>query len=250
MRALIRFVLLTALRDRLFSGLAVLVALVFGISLFLGNAAMIEQSQSGMVYAGGATRIILILGLAIFMSFQTQRLFDSREIEAALSRTLSRGHFVLAYWLGYAGVAFVMVAIVSIALFYLYGASGPVALWCISLFLECLVILAFVLFAGLTLERATTTVFVTLGFYAFCRLIGFFLGIRDATPDIGVNRIVNPMLDVLGYVIPRLDLMTQTSWLVYGTQSIEQIPYALVQAVVFVGVALMAATFDLTRKQF
>ncbi|MBL8631146.1 MAG: hypothetical protein JNM81_16045 [Rhodospirillaceae bacterium] len=250
MRALIRFVLLTAFRDRLFSGLATLVILAFALSLFLGNAALIEQSEAGMVYAAGSTRVILILGLAIFVSFQTQRLFDSREIEAVLSRTLSRGRFVFAYWLGYVLVALGMVAIVLIALLFLYGFSGALVVWCASLFLECTVILAFVLFAGLTLERATTTIFVTLAFYAFCRLIGFFLGIRDATPDIGANRIVNPMLDALGNIIPRLDLMTQSSWLIYGMQSFDQLPYVLGQAILFVIVALAAASFDLMRKQF
>ncbi|MBL8642489.1 MAG: hypothetical protein JNK21_01040 [Rhodospirillaceae bacterium] len=250
MKAVIRLVFLTALRDRLFSGLAGLAALVFGISLFLGNAALIEQSESGMVYAAGTTRVVLILGLAIFMAFQTQKLFESREIEAILSRSLSRNRFVIAYWLGFAVAACLLVLLISIALFALYGASAATLAWSLSLLLEAFVILAFVLFTALTLERATTTIFVTLSFYALCRLIGFFLGIRDATPDIGANRIVNPMLDALGMIVPRLDLMAQTSWLVYGFKAVEQISFVLTQSLVFIALALTAAAFDLQKKQF
>ena len=250
MRAVIRLVFLTALRDRLFSGLAGLVLLVFGISLFLGNAAIVETSEAGLVYASGTMRVVLILGLAIFVAFQTQRLFESREIEAILSRALSRPKFILSYWLGFVGASLVLIIPLLGLLFYLYGISVAITLWSISLFLECLVVLSFAQFAALTLERATTTIFTTFAFYAFTRLIGFFLGIRDATPDIGTNRIVNPMLDGLGLIIPRLDLMTQTRWLVYGFDAVEQAPFVMLQAVVFIVVALAAAAVDLQRKEF
>jgi hypothetical protein len=250
MRAIIRLVFLTALRDRLFSGLFGLVFLVFGISLFLGNAAVLEQREMGMVYAAGTLRFVFVLGLAVFISFLTQRLYESREIEGILSRALPRSIFVFAYWVGFSLSAAILIVPVALILFYLYGFHIHTILWCISLLLECLVVLAFALFAALTIERATTTIFVTLAFYGFTRLIGFFLGIREATPDLGVNRYVNPMLDALGLIIPRLDLMTQSNWLVYGFDDSRFIPLVLTQAAVFIALALCAAAFDLGRKEF
>jgi len=250
MRAVIRLIVLTAFRDRLFSGLVGLIVLTFGLSVFLGTTALVEQRETGMVYAAGISRFVLVLGLAVFIAFQTQRLFDAREIEAILSRSLSRTAFVFAYWAGFAVAAFVLVIPIAVILFYLYGFSSATVIWSLSLYLECLVILAFAQFAALTLERATTTIFVTAAFYAFARLIGFLLGIRNATPDIGVNRIVNPLIDGLGLVIPRIDLMAQTHWLVYGFEATEYVPLILFQSVVFIALALSAAAFDLHRKQF
>jgi hypothetical protein len=113
-----------------------------------------------------------------------------------------------------------------------------------------LVVLGFTLFAALSLERATTTIFVTGAFYVLTRLMGFFLGIRDATPDSGANRFVNPMLDALALVVPRVDLMTQSRWLVYGLDASPLSFMALTQAVAFIALALAAAAFDLRRKQF
>lgn len=250
MRAVIKLVLLTALRDRLFTSIAVLVALIFGVSLFLGNAALVETSEAGIVYAGGATRFALVLGLAVFVAFQVQRLFEAREIEAILSRSISRTYFVIAFWAAFAAAAALLVFCVSVALFSLYGFSIQTATWCVSLLLECFVVLAFTIFAALTFERATTTIFIAAGFYAFARLIGFFLGIRDATPDLGANRVVNPMIDALGFVIPRLDLMTQTEWLVYGFNAMHSVPMVLAQSVIFIALALACAAFDLEKKQF
>ena len=250
MRAVVRFVFLNALRDRLFSGLIGMILLTFAVSLFLGSAAVIEQSEAGRVYAAGTTRFVLILGMAIFIAFQTQRLFESREIEAMLSRALSRTTFVVAYWLGYAFVAVALVVLIFLLLFALYKQPSVTAIWSLSLLLECLAVMAFTQLAALTLERATTTIFVTVAFYAFTRLLGFFLGIRYATPDTGANSIVNPMLDGLGLLLPRLDLMTQTEWLVYGFDVMQYVPIVLGQVICFIALALVASAFDLNRKQF
>jgi len=250
MKAIVRFVLLTALRDRLFSGIAGLIALTFGIALFLGNAAIAEQGETGLVYAAGSLRFVLILGLTIFIAFQTQRLYEAREIETILSRAVSRPLFVLSYWVGFSGIALALVIPIAATLFYVYGISSVTLIWLASLLLECLIVLAFAQFAALTLERATTTIFVTLSFYAFTRLIGFFLGIRDTTPDIGANRALNVMIDALGLVIPRLDLMTQTNWLVYGFDPAANVTLVLLQAILFICFALIASAFDLRQKQF
>jgi hypothetical protein len=250
MRAIIRFVFLTALRDRLFSGLAGMVLAIFAVSLFLGNAALTEQAQAGLVYAAGTARVIVILGLAVFIAFQTQRLFESREIEAILSRSISRGAFVVSYWLGFAAISVLLVAALAVVLTLIYGVHSAILLWCVSLLIECLLVLSFTQFTALTLERATTTIFVTFSFYGLTRLIGFFLGIRDATPSIGANRFVNPMIDGLAYVLPRVDLMTQTKWLVYGFDATDFVPLVLGQAAIFIALILSASAFDLRQKQF
>jgi hypothetical protein len=51
-------------------------------------------------------------------------------------------------------------------------------------------------------------------------------------------------------IIPRLDLMTQTSWILYGTNNGNEYIFILEQAFVFLFMVLLAALIDLRRRQF
>jgi hypothetical protein len=245
----IRLVLITALRDRLFVSLLALEAAVLAAAMFLGDALIVESRASAMVFAAGAARVSVVLGLTIFVAFHIERLQESREIEAILSRTISRGGFIFAYWTGLLIVACVFVAPVAafIAVFHISGEGA--LLWVTSLVLECSVVLAFALFAGIILERAIPAFFATLGFYALARLVSFLTGIATNGVQNGIHRVSNPAFDAIAMVIPRLDLFCQTSWLVYGPgdRSFAWVP---LQAVIYVPLLLLMATVDLKRKDF
>ncbi len=250
MIATLRFVLLTAVRDRLFAGLFTMVAAGFAMAIYLGDAALVEKGQTTVVYAGGASRTLLILGLIVFQAFHIQRLYETREIEAILSRAISRDQFILAYWAGFALVA-VLLAVPIIALVFLFQWSGEGAVWwAISLILECFIVVAFAIFAGVTLERAVPAVFATVGFYVLSRLMSFFLSISESTPREGINVITVPLSDFVSLLLPRLDLFAQTRWLVYGPGAQESLLILAGQAALYVPLLLFAATFDLRRKAF
>jgi hypothetical protein len=248
-RATVRLVMLTALRDRLFVALFGLLALTTALSVFLGGAAINEQLEMSVVFAAGAGRIVLILGLSIFAAFHIQALFETREVEAILSRALSRAEFVFAYWLGLALVALLPAAVFGAAVAFVSGMTQGVLLWGMALALECVIVLGVVLFAGLMLQRATTTVLFTMGFYALARLMGFFLGIRAVADDTPLNAVVNRGLSFVLVFIPRLDLFTQSRWLVYGA-SFAEMQFVALQSILFLALVLLAAMFDLSRKQF
>ncbi|MEQ9109211.1 MAG: hypothetical protein RIF37_07825 [Rhodospirillaceae bacterium] len=250
MIATLRFVLLTALRDRLFAGLFALVAVGFAMAIYLGDAALVEKGQTTVVYAGGAARTILILGLIIFQAFHIQRLYETREIEAVLSRAISREAFIVAYWAGFALVA-VLLAAPIIALVFLFQSSLEGAVWwALSLVLEAFIVIAFAMFAGITLEKAVPAVFATLGFYGLSRLMSFFMSISEGTTLDGINVITVPLSELVALLVPRLDLFAQTRWLVYGPGDIDSLVILIGQTVLYVGLLLFAAMFDLRRKRF
>src|SRR5581483_5864200 len=97
MKPTIRFVVLTALRDRLFVSLLGLLALVFCVSLYLGGGAVFEKNQMAITFAAGGARAALMLGLTVFVAFHVERIYDTREIEAILARSISRERFVVSY---------------------------------------------------------------------------------------------------------------------------------------------------------
>jgi hypothetical protein len=249
MRATVRLVMLTAVRDRLFFALFGLLVLTTTLSVFLGGASISEQREMALIFAAGSGRLILVLGLSIFAAFHIQALFETREVEAILARAISRAQFVFAYWLGLALVALVPAGVFGFVVALSAGLTPGAFLWAASLALECIIILGVVLFAGLMLQRATSTVLFTLGFYVLARLMGFFLGIRAVTDDTTSNMIAKQLLSVVLLVVPRLDLFSQSRWLVYGA-SMDDVRFMGLQSVLFLVLVLLAAMVDLRRKQF
>jgi hypothetical protein len=58
------------------------------------------------------------------------------------------------------------------------------------------------------------------------------------------------LLQVISSVMPRLDLMAQTSWLVYDGTVPEHLVPILVQGTVFLVLVVLASLIDLVRRQF
>ena len=250
MQPTIHFVIVTALRDRLFVSLLSLLAVVFAVSLYVGDGAVFEKGEMAIAFAGGAGRAALVLGLTIFVSFHVERIYDTREIEAILARNISRASFVISYWLGLVVVA-VLLALPVIVFVGIFQLSFTGALWwCASLILESCIMLAFVLFSAVTLERAIPTIFTTLGFYGLSRLVSFVLGIATHGDQSGFNAVTNPLFEFIALFIPRLDLFCQTRWLVYGPEPSENFMLIPIQAAIFVPFLLAMTIFDLRRKQF
>ena len=94
------------------------------------------------------------------------------------------------------------------------------------------------------------TIFVTVGFYALARLIGFFVGITHGIVKSDVNQVADPIMEYLSYLVPRLDLVGQTRWLVYGPDSLNIGGVIAAQLAVYVALLLAAAMFDLRKKHF
>lgn len=250
MQATVRLVLLTAARDRLFTGLFVLLAITAALSLFLGGTAINEQLQTSLVVAAGTGRMILVLGLTIFTAFHVQALFELREVEAILARSISRAQFVLAYWVGLASLALIVAGTFSAAVAFAAGNHAGAILWGATLIAECVIVVGVALFSGLMLERATSTVLFTLGFYALSRLMGFLAGISDTASDLSPLTVaVKYTLDLVLLFVPRLDLFAQSRWLLYKATQAELV-FAGAQSALFLVLVLGAAAFDLRRKQF
>lgn len=250
MRPTLKFVFLTALRDRLFMALFGLIGIALAVSLYMGGVALTEKSETAVVFAAGAVRVLLVFGVVVFAAFHLQRLFESREIEALLSRAISREKFVLAYWAGLAVTALLLLVPVALVLTLFSADRAGALLWSGSVLAELAIVLAFTVFAGITLERALSAIFATVGFYALSRMMSFFLAISDHAGGAGANPVADPVITAISVLMPRLDLMGQTRWLAYGAEPSDPVLLLAVQALVFVPLLLAAAMFDLRRKFF
>lgn len=257
----IRYILITALRDKLFIGLFVAILVAASIALFMGSTAMVEQAQMTVVYIAGASRVILITGLIIFICFHVRRAFENREVEVTLTRPISRASYVCCYWLGFSVLAVLMVIplAVFIAIFLKVSFSG-LLFWSLSLMAEALLVGAFALSCALILQSAVTGVMVSFGFYVISRMMGFFTFMLQHTK---VNTdftdwywLTQRVLETISMVVPRLDMFSKTEWLVYGVDGDSTIwlwssvPLFVLQALVYIPLLLSMSIYDFRRRQF
>ncbi len=255
MIATLRYVLITAVRDRMIA--ALLMALVAGVggAVVLASSAIAEKREFGLAFGGELIRLILVLGLITFISFHIRRMYETREIEAILARPISRTTFVLAYFIAYALIALLLSIAGPILLRVAFDADGPGLLeWGVSLVLEGGIVVAISLFCAMTLESATASVIASLGFYVLARSAAFFRAIvvnHTGTFDQpGINDVSGWILQAMATLVPRIDLFGQSRWLVYGPGGGWGVKELLVQTAIYVPLLLAATIRDLHVKRF
>lgn len=254
MKTIIRYTLITALRDWLFLGLVLLVAAAYGLSVFTGSTALVEQSEMSIAYFAGSSRIVLMIGLIVFVCFHVRRLFDNREIESMLSKPISRSTFIISYWLGFVILAVIATIPIVVIMETVYTPNHLGLLyWVASLILELSIVIAFALVAALMLGSAVSSVMASFSFYFISRLMGFFVAAL-AQPSNLTSGIAGPfmghVLKAISTIIPRLDLYAKSSWLIYGIEGQKDLWIFQVQSIVFIGLLLAMAIFDFKRKEF
>jgi hypothetical protein len=255
LRATFRYVLLTAVRDRFPVAIILGLLAVAAVCVLIAGSTLTEGNQTGLAYAGEFFRVSLVLGLVTFVSFHVRRLHETREIEAILTRPISRTAFVLAYYAAFAVLAAVLALLTAPILMATLGAHGAgLAEWEGSMVLESWIICALALFCAMALESATASVLISLGFYVLGRTAQFFLAIAQsgtgASSNEGVNVGTQGAMAVIAAIMPRLDLFGQSRWLVYGPGGGWGIDILLLQTAIYVPLLLIATARDLHVRRF
>lgn len=252
-RLLVKYILTAALRDRLFVGFLLLVGVGISLSIFLGSSAITEKDQFSLIFAAGGLRVGGLVTLVLFTVFYVRRSFEARDVEYLLSRPLTRLQFLIAHALAFSILATVLAFFVTaaIALMPSQASFSGVLLWGLSVWIEFIIMATISLFFALVLSSAVTASLMGLAFYVLARLMGGILGIiaTGSTGGIATLMLQKIML-LISIFIPRLDVMGQSSWLLYGTQGVVDWLFLVLQGAVFCGLVFSASYFDLKRKQF
>jgi ABC-type transport system involved in multi-copper enzyme maturation permease subunit len=263
-------VLTAARRDKLILTLVLMIVLGASLSVFLGSAAVAEQGQFSLVFASGGLRFLGVMGIVLFVCFHMRRAFEHKEVEFLLSRPISRMTFLFSH-----AAAFILLSLaVSLAIIlpmFFAGAPdlGGLGAWGASIAVEYAVMSVTALFFSMVLSSAAGSALAAFGFYVLSRLIGTLIGIAIAAPDNLVFAVLDKVMEFISIIVPRLDLMGQTSWLVYGVEGsgialVEQaggyagfmaahlgvMGFVFTQGVLFIALLLAASAFDFFRRRF
>ncbi len=248
--SLVKYVLTAALRDRLIHSFLLLIAVGLSLSLFLGGAAIVESDQFSVVFAASGLRLAGVAGLVLFIVFYLRRAFETKDVEYILSRAISRPAFLFSHALAFGLLAVFLAVVLSLALCALapHMVGQAHFLWGLSLVAEFFIMAQAALFFAFVLSSPTAGALAVFALYVLARMIGQILGIVDS--DIGQGFVfLGYIMQVVSLIVPRLDLMAQTSWLVYGDSNISVL-FILAQGVIYSFLLMMAALFDLMRRQF
>lgn len=268
---LVRYILTAALRDRLMITLVLMIVAATGVGVFLGTSAVTEQASFSVVFGAGGLRILGAVGLILFICFYMRRSFDSKEVEFMLSRPLSRMTFLRSHVLAFTMLAVVVGLAVTLALF---AGGRPqmegLVVWGFSVMTEYAIMAVAALFFSIFLSSAAGSALATMGFYVLARLIGILIGIARLPPDNLLFAYLNNAMKLISIIIPRFDLLGQTSWLLYGVEGaggivprfnadpvgqwmlgvLGPVGFIAAQAMVFCGLLMSAAAFDFRRREF
>lgn len=248
---LVKYVLVAALRDKLMLSLVIVLVVGASLATFMGSSAIIEKDQFTVIFAAAGLRMVTIFGLVLFVIFFIRRAFESKEIEYLLSRPVSRlsiifsfafSFFLLSIFLGI-GVGGAVYAVSP----HLFGFGHVV--WVVSIMIEAIIMVNTALFFSMYISSASSSAMVTLGVYVLGRLMGQFLGIVDSELVDGTG-LYSMALQLVSVITPRLDLLGQSSWLIYGFDDHMALLQAILQGVVFSALVISAACLDFVRRQF
>lgn len=249
--SLVKYVLKAAIRDRLVIALLLIMVVASSLSLFMGSAAIVEQDQFTYVFASGSFRLAGVFALILFTVFFIRRSFEARDIEYLLSRPISRPQFLLSYAGGLSILAIITAFIqtFSLAIIMQFNLGEGFALWALSIVIENIIIVNVALFFSLFLSSAAGASMAVIGFYVLSRMIGQILGVLQ-TGKSSLFEGLEVMMKMVSVVIPRLDLMGQSSWLLYGVDDTANIGFIIIQCGVFILLILALGMIDLMKRQF
>ncbi|TSA15768.1 MAG: ABC transporter permease [Betaproteobacteria bacterium] len=247
-----RYTLLEALRNRLLWLALILVAAGLAFTQFLQQVAITESTQIQAALLAALLRVGAVFMLAGFVVTSMVREFNDKVTELILSRPLKRRSYFLGKLAGYTAVALALALIFSLPL-TLFAPVVQVALWGLSLACELLLVTAFALFCVLTLTQVMSALAAVAGFYLLARSISA-LQIMAANPlsegtSIGQS-VVNFVIDAIAFLLPGIDRMTQTGWLIYAGPTTTEVLQVLAQTAAYALLLCGAAMFDLQRKNF
>jgi ABC-type transport system involved in multi-copper enzyme maturation permease subunit len=254
MKAIIKYILLTAVRDWLFIGLFAAILTSIGLSLFLGSVALSEQGPTQLSFLAGTTRLVLVTGMIIFICFHTRRSFENKEIDFIISRPISRTRFLLSYFISIVILSILLIIPIVIVINLLFNPNFIGSLiWSLSLFFELIIVSSFALLASLMLRTAVSAVLGCFAFYLVSRIMGFAISsiiIPAKLNNVSMNQALEITLKALSSLLPRLDQFAQSKWLIYGEASFQNISFFIIQTVIYISLLIFISIFDFNRKEF
>jgi len=244
--------LLEAARNRLFWLAAIVVGVALGLAQFLQQVAITESLQIQVALIAALLRMAAVFIVATFIITSMVREADDKVTELMLSQPAPRSSYFLGKLCGYALVAVMLALTFCVPLAWFVPTTGLLA-WAVSLVCELLIVTAVSLFCVVSLTQVLSAFAATAGFYLLSRAMGAMQVIAGASLTSGptfAHQVVTGIVDTIALVLPSLDRMVRTDWLLEAAPGAGELLGLTAQSALYVVLIASAALFDLHRKNY
>lgn len=246
---LARYTLIEARRSGLPWLAAGCIAVAIALAAFLSQVAITESLQLQAALVAAFLRASAVFLVAVHVVTSVVRDNADKGFELVLSLPLSRSAFYAGKLAGHAGVG-AAIATAFAAPLLLWSPPGTVLAWWISLLFETSLSAAVSLFFVVTLVNVVPALAAITGFYLLARSIAAFQAIATGpvADESVLGRIARWGVDGVAFVLPRLDLVTRTDWILYGAPAAAELALAIGSLALYAGFACAAGLFDFHRR--
>lgn len=248
---LARLVLVEARRGALPWLAAAAVLLGLALAAFLSQVALTESRALQLALVAALARACAVFLLAAHVASSIVRELNDKGVELMLSLPLGRSTHYLGRLAGFAVCGAALAAAFAAPLL-LWAPPAPVALWALSLALECALVAAAALFFTLSLGQLAAGLSATAGWYLLGRSIAGLQQIA-ATPlaeASAAHDVARWGVEAVALLLPRLDAVTRTEWLLYGAPQAAAYLQAVAGLLIYGAVLAAAGLFDFQRESF
>ena len=249
--SLAKSILLEALRNRLLWLAVVVVLVALGLAQFLNQVAITESREIQAALLAALLRVAAVFIVVTFVITSMVRESSDKVTELMLSLPAPRAIYFFGKFAGYAAVALILALLCTLPL-ALFAHPGGLAIWAASLLCELLIVTAMSLFCVLSLTQVVPAFAAVAGFYLLSRSMAAMQIIAGAAlqqPTL-TDRVVNAIVELIALLLPALDRMTQTTWLLESAPGASTLGAIAGQTAIYLVLIGAAALFDLYRKNF
>ena len=246
---LARLVLIEARRGALpwLAAASVGAGLILGA--FLGRVAITESRELQAALVAALLRVCAVFLVAAQVAASTLREINDKGLEQMLSLAVSRSSHYLGRLGGFAACG-ALIALAFALPLLLWVPPAPLAAWAVSLACECALVAAAALFFSMSLAQLVAAMSATLALYFLGRSMSAVQAI--ATGPLADESLAAALaryaVEAVAYVLPRLDSVTRSDWLLYGSPPPAELLSALGAMLVYTALLAAAGLFDFHRR--
>jgi hypothetical protein len=218
------------------------------LAAFLSQVAVTESLSLQAALVAALLRAGAVFLIAAQVAGSTLREINDKALELMLSLPVSRPAQYLGRLAGFAACSAALAALFSLPLL-LWAPPSWVALWGLSLALEGTLVAAAALFFAMALAQLVPAIAAVAGLYLLARSMAAVQAIAaQPAGDSLAHDIARWGVDAVAFLLPRLDAVTRTEWLLYGPPAPGAYLTALAGLAVYLALLAAAGLFDFYRR--
>jgi hypothetical protein len=248
---LARLVLIEARRGALpwLAGASLVLGLC--IAAFLSQVALTESRALQLAIVAAVLRACAVFLVAAHVANSVLRETTDKGLELMLSLPLTRTAQYLGRLAGFVVCAAALALFFALPLLF-WARPAAVALWALSLALEAALIAAATLFFAMSLAQLVPAIAAMAGLYLLARSMASIQAIANgplAEPS-AAHDVARWAVEGVGLLLPSLDMVTRTEWLLYGPPDAQRYLAALAGLGIYGALVTAAGMFDFQRSSF